>query len=60
MYYRDYTKGYDIAEVVKHNHRTEAALVAKTAAKREGRGGRWRGKSGARENNKARGGKMAR
>ncbi len=60
MYYRDYTKDADIGEAVKHNHKTEVALVQKIAAKMRGRGGRFRGKSGTQENNKARGGKMAR
>lgn len=60
MYYRDYSRDADIGETVKHNHRTEAALVSKIAAKARGRAGRFRGKNGTQENNKARGGKMAR
>ena len=62
MYYRDYSgdKDADVGEAVRHNHKTGTALVHKIAAKLKGRGGRFRGKSGTRENNKARGGKMAR
>lgn len=62
MYYRDYGKerGADVGATMRHNHKTETALVAKIAAKLRGRGGRFRGKNGTQENNKARGGKMAR
>lgn len=61
MYYRDYRdEDTDIGEAIKRNHKTKAALVAKVAAKLRGRAGRFRGKSGAQENNKARGGKLAR
>lgn len=60
MYYRDYSQDADPDETVKRNHKTETALVAKIAAKMRGRAGRFRGKNGAQENNKARGGKMAR
>ncbi len=60
MYYRDYTKEADIDGTVKQNHKTEVALVSKVAAKMRGRGGRFRGKSGTQENNKARGGRLAR
>ena len=62
MYYRDYSQGAgtDVEETVKRNHETEAALVSKIAAKMRGRAGRFRGKNGAQENNKARGGKKAR
>jgi hypothetical protein len=60
MYYRDYTRDADVGEAVKHNHKTEVALVSKAAAKMLGRAGRFRGKNGTQENNKARGGKMAR
>lgn len=63
MYYKDYSSregGDDIGEAVNHNHKTGVALVSKLAAKMRGRGGRFRGKNGARENNKARGGKLAR
>jgi len=60
MYYRDYTKVADIDETVKQNHKTKVALASKAAAKLRGRGGRFRGKNGTQENNKARGGKLAR
>ena len=62
MYYQDYTneKDTDTQHAIQRNHKTETALVAKSAAKLRGRGGRFRGKSGTKENNKARGGKMAR
>lgn len=62
MYYRDYSqdKDADVADTVKHNHTTKKALMSKIAAKITGRAGRFRGKNGAQENNKARGGKMAR
>jgi hypothetical protein len=60
MYARDYRHAADISQAVKHNHETEGALLSKVAAKLRGRGGRFRGKNGAQENNKARGGKMAR
>jgi hypothetical protein len=60
MYYRDYTVQADVGEAVKHNHKTGFALVSKDAAKARGRAGRFRGKNGAQENNKARGGRMAR
>jgi len=60
MYMRDYRDQLDIAAAVKHNHETKVALHAKVAAKLRGRAGRFRGKSGTQENNKARGGKMAR
>jgi hypothetical protein len=60
MYYRDYSRDADPSETVKRNHKTEAALVSKIAAKMRGRAGRFRGKNGAQENNKARGGRMAR
>ncbi len=59
MYYRDYTKATDIDETVKQNHKTEQALASKDAAKARGRGGRFRGKNGTQENNKARGGRLA-
>jgi hypothetical protein len=63
MYYKDYQNEQnegDVEETLKDNHKTEGALISKIAAKLRGRGGRFRGKNGARENNKARGGKMAR
>lgn len=61
MYYRDYTQQEpDVGEAIKHNHKTKHALIAKIVAKMQGKGGRLRGKNGAQENNKARGGKMAR
>lgn len=60
MYARDYSGESDVGEAVKNNHKTEAALVAKLAAKLRGRGGRFRGKNGTQENNKARGGRLAR
>jgi len=60
MYYRDYSSAADVGETLKHNHKTAQALVSKAAAKLRGRGGRLRGKNGAQENNKARGGNMAR
>ena len=61
MYYRDYrNEEADVGEAVKNNHKTEHALAQKIAAKLQGRAGRFRGKSGTQENNKARGGKMAR
>ncbi len=64
MYYRDYTDDKEAdtqtEEVIQRNHKTEAALVSKAAAKVRGRGGRFRGKSGTQENNKARGGRLAR
>lgn len=62
MYYKDYTAeiGSDIDGAVRKNHKTETALMSKVAAKLRGRAGRFRGKNGAQENNKARGGKMAR
>ncbi|MDB5225736.1 MAG: hypothetical protein JWL87_688 [Candidatus Adlerbacteria bacterium] len=61
MYYKDYrSEESDIGQTVRQNHKTEVALLSKIAAKLRGRGGRFRGKSGAQENNKARGGKMAR
>jgi hypothetical protein len=62
MYYKDYREagGSDIESEVKKNHKTEVSLLSKIAAKLRGRGGRFRGKNGTHENNKARGGKMAR
>lgn len=62
MYYKDYTKEKesDTGQAIKDNHKTSDALLSKAAAKLQGRGGRLRGKSGRQENNKARGGKMAR
>lgn len=60
MYYRDYTKEPDARQAVRDNHHTTDALMAKMAAKLRGRAGRFRGKNGSRENNKARGGNMAR
>ncbi len=62
MYYRDYSndKEADTEEAIQRNHKTEVALVSKLAAKMQGRGGRFRGKNGTQENNKARGGRMAR
>lgn len=60
MYSRDYSVEADVDEAVQHTHKTEAAFLAKVAAKLRGRAGRFRGKNGAQENNKARGGKMAR
>lgn len=60
MYYKDYSKDTDIDGTLRNNHRTEGALLSKIAAKLRGRAGRFRGKSGTHENNKARGGKMAR
>lgn len=50
----------DVAEALKQNHETGAALFSKIAAKLRGRAGRFRGKNGTKENNKARGGKKAR
>lgn len=49
-----------VAQVIERNHETEHQQEAKREAKAHGRAGRFRGKAGARENNKARGGKMAR
>jgi hypothetical protein len=65
MYYKDYQHDQnmeegDVIQAVKQNHKTEVALLSKIAARLRGRGGRFRGKSGTQENNKARGGKMAR
>ncbi len=61
MYTRDYRIGSaDVARAVRDNHQQQAALLSKWAAKMQGRAGRFRGKNGAQENNKARGGKMAR
>lgn len=60
MYTRDYRDEPSITQTVKDNHETNSALLAKWAAKMQGRAGRFRGKSGTQENNKARGGKMAR
>lgn len=60
MYAKDYSKETDVGEAAKENHRTLEALAAKAAAKLRGRAGRFRGKNGRHENNKARGGKMAR
>lgn len=61
MYYKDYTGAKaNITQAIKQNHKTQEALLSKVAAKVRGRAGRWRGKSGRQENNKARGGNMAR
>jgi hypothetical protein len=60
MYERDYGKEVDVEEAIKENHETGGAILGKIAAKLRGRGGRHRGKNGRQENNKARGGKMAR
>ncbi|HEV7448989.1 MAG TPA: hypothetical protein VGP13_00410 [Candidatus Paceibacterota bacterium] len=60
MYYKDYKNDADPEKTIKENHETEGALLSKIAAKLRGRAGRLRGKSGTHENNKARGGKMAR
>ena len=61
MYSKDYRgEESDIGQAVQKNHETEVALLSKIAAKLRGRGGRFRGKNGAQENNKARGGRMAR
>lgn len=59
MYARDYRDSPSVADTVKHNHETKTALLAKVAAKLRGRGGRFRGKNGTQENNKARGGNRA-
>lgn len=50
----------DVEEEARRNHRTGLALISKIASKLRGRAGRWRGKNGRKENNKARGGKLAR
>jgi hypothetical protein len=47
-------------EVVAHNHKTEHMLECKREAKARGAAGRFRGKVKAKQNNKARGGKLAR
>lgn len=62
MYAKDYTdkSAADVEEVRKRNHAKEDALISKIRSKLRGRAGRWRGKNGAKENNKARGGKFAR
>lgn len=62
MYY-DYRKSQNgesaLSNEVKKSHERAAALWAKADAKRHGKAGRFRGKSGTHENNKARGGKKA-
>lgn len=59
MYAKDYTSE-SLEQATKRNHRRKLALFSKIAAKLQGRAGRWRGKNGRQENNKARGGKFAR
>jgi hypothetical protein len=49
-----------IDATLRHNHETEHQKEAKADAKRHGRAGRYRGKAKAKQNNKARGGKLAR
>jgi hypothetical protein len=50
----------EIKNVLEHNHKTEHMLEAKKDAKAHGAAGRFRGKAKAKQNNKARGGKLAR
>lgn len=49
-----------LRELITKDHKTEKLNEAKVGAKQRGRAGRFRGKAKARQNNKARGGKMAR
>jgi len=49
-----------LKEALERNHHTEHMLECKKEAKARGAAGRFRGKVKAKQNNKARGGKMAR
>ena len=50
----------EFMQALGRNHHTEHLLECKKEAKARGAAGRFRGKAKAKQNNKARGGKMAR
>jgi len=60
MLERSLTHTPEIKAVLNHNHETEHLHESKKAAQKRGRAGRLRGKAKSKQNNKARGGKLAR